>query len=375
MRHRIVESREALARLRAAAEKLSAPVNFMEVCGTHTVSIFRSGLHSLMPANVTLLSGPGCPVCVTSQGDIDQFIELALRPGVAFFTYGDMLRVTGSAGSLERARGQGADIHIIYSPMDAVKFAAANPSREVVFAAVGFETTTPATAVAILEAQKLGLKNFAVLASHKLVIPAMLALLEGGQVNLNGFLCPGHVSIIIGYEAYRPIVERFHLPCVVAGFEDVHLAASVARLTELVAEGKPALENWYPQAVTAEGNKLAWNLIEKVLEPADVSWRGVGAIPRSGMVIRPEYGQYNARVRYNLQPKEVPEPPGCRCGEVITGRCTPVECKLFGNVCTPIDPIGPCMVSSEGTCQAWFKYHRNAGTEARRHAGTKGVAQ
>ncbi|MGA2496239.1 MAG: hydrogenase formation protein HypD [Tepidisphaeraceae bacterium] len=359
MRHRVVESREALARLRAAAERLPAPVNFMEVCGTHTVSIFRSGLHSLMPSNVTLLSGPGCPVCVTSQGDIDQFIELALRPGVAFFTYGDMLRVTGSAGSLERARGQGADIHIIYSPMDAVKFAAANPSREVVFAAVGFETTTPATAVAILEAGKLGLANFTVLASHKLVIPAMLALLEGGQVNLNGFLCPGHVSIIIGYEAYRPIVE----------------AASIARLTELAADGKPALENWYPQAVTAGGNKLAWNLIEKVLEPAEVSWRGVGMIPKSGMVIRPEYGRFDARVRYNLQPKEVPEPPGCRCGEVITGRCTPVECKLFGNVCTPINPIGPCMVSSEGTCQAWFKYHGNAGTQARRHAGTKGVGQ
>jgi hydrogenase expression/formation protein HypD len=363
MRHRVVECQEALDRLRNAAARLASPANFMEVCGTHTVAAFRSGLHSLTPPNVKLLSGPGCPVCVTSQGDIDLFVELALRPGITFFTYGDMLRVTGSQGSLEHARSQGADVRLVYSPLDAVAFARQNPEKQVVFAAVGFETTTPATAATILQAEKQGLKNFTALASHKVVLPAMLALLEGGLVRLNGFLCPGHVSIIIGYEVYRPIVERFKLPCVVAGFEDQHIAAGLARLTELAADGKATLENWYPQAVSAEGNVQARKLIDQVMEPADVSWRGVGVIPRSGMEIRPRYSFYNAKVRFNLQAKNVPEPPGCRCGEVITGRCTPEDCKLFGGVCTPVNPIGPCMVSSEGTCQAWFKYHREKRTE------------
>ena len=349
----------AIERLNVAAAKLKSPVNFMEVCGTHTVSVFRSGMHSLMPANVKLLSGPGCPVCVTSQGDIDLLIDLAIKPGVAFFTYGDMLRVTGSSGSLEKAKSAGAEVHIAYSPLDALKYANENPKKEVVFGAVGFETTTPATAVSILKAKEMGLGNYSVLASHKRVMPAMMALLAGGKVNVGGFMLPGHVSILIGSEAYRPIVEQYKLPCVIAGFEDGQIALALARLTELVADGKAELENDYQQVVKKAGNDHAMGIIGRVFEPADVSWRGIGVIPRSGLCIVDEFVKFDAKSRFGLVAKEMPEPAGCRCGEVITGQCLPSDCKLFGKTCTPIHAVGPCMVSSEGSCQAWFKYHRS----------------
>lgn len=335
-------------------------VNFMEVCGTHTVNAFRCGLHSVTPKNVTLLSGPGCPVCVTAQGEIDLMLEVAERPGVTLCTYGDMMRVTGAAGNLELVRGRGADVRVVYSPMDAVLLAQNEPQREVVFAAVGFETTTPATACALLAAEARGLKNFSVLVSHKLVMPALRGLLDSGRVNVEGFLMPGHVSVIIGYEVFRPIVEEYGLSCVVAGFEDVQIAAGLARLTELARDKTPRLENWYPQAVTAEGNRRAQDVIAKVFEPADALWRGLGPLPMSGLRVRDAYAAFDARVRYQLREPENIETPGCRCGEVITGRCTPADCNLFGTVCSPINPIGPCMVSSEGTCQAWFKYRRNA---------------
>ncbi len=367
MKPRSAIIQDLLTRLRDAAASLGRPVQFMEVCGTHTVSAFRCGLHSLMPQNVTLLSGPGCPVCVTAQGDIDMLIDLGGRPGITLCTYGDMIRVTSSSGSLEQARSQGADVRIVYSTMDAVKLAAAEPRRQVVFAAVGFETTAPATAAAVLEAQKLGLGNFTALASHKLVIPAMSALLEGGQVNVQGFLCPGHVSVIIGSEAYRPIVNNYRMPCVIAGFEDFQIAAALADLAEQVRDGQVLLKNLYSQAVTPAGNKVALEIIDRVFRPADVWWRGLGIIPNSGMILRDEYDRYNAQVRFGLTAADVPEPPGCRCGEVITGRCTPADCKLFGRTCTPIRPVGPCMVSSEGTCQAWFKYRRAALASSEKH--------
>ena len=356
MNDRARQSREALERLEAAAAGLRAPVNFMEVCGTHTVSAFRCGLHSLMPANVKLLSGPGCPVCVTAQGEIDLFIDLGGRGDVTLCTYGDMLRVTGSNGSLEKARSRGADVRIIYSAMDAVRLAAAEPGRQVVFAAVGFETTTPGTAVAILEAQRLNLSNFTALVSHKLIMPAMHALLSGGQINVAGFLLPGHVSIITGYEIFRPVAEQYGLPCVVAGFEAVQIASAMARLVEMVRDGEALLENGYPQVVRAEGNVHAKRAVDRVFEPVDTAWRGVGVIPKSGLGIRMELERFDARKRFSLVEREVPEPAGCKCGEVITGRKTPAECGLFGTFCTPMNPIGPCMVSSEGTCQAWFKY-------------------
>jgi len=357
--------RQWIDRLRFAARRVGRKLSFMEVCGTHTVNAFRSGLHSLMPENVTLLSGPGCPVCVTSQGDIDQLIELSTRNDVILCTYGDMIRVTGETGSLELSRSEGADVRVVYSAMDAVKIAIQMPHKQVVFAAVGFETTAPATAAAVLEAERCGLINFLVLDSHKLVLPAMRALLDSGMSNVDGFLCPGHVAVIIGAEAFRYIVEKYELPCVVAGFEDWQIAAGLARLTELVADDRAELENQYPEAVTAAGNRVAAMLIEHVFETATVTWRALGALPASGLKLRQTYARFDARIRFELTPQESPEPKGCRCGEVITGRCTPAECALFGKTCTPIYPVGPCMVSSEGTCQAWFKYHRDTRSKAR----------
>ena len=269
MTRRSVEVKEFLMRLESAAAKLGRDVAFMEVCGTHTVNAFRCGLHSLMPPNVTLLSGPGCPVCVTAQGDVDQMIQLAARPGVTLCTYGDMLRVTGTNGSLELSRMGGADIRVIYSAMDAVKLAADEPRREVVLVAVGFETTAPATAIAVLEAHRRGLKNFTALVTHKLVLPAMRALLDGVPVKLDGFLCPGHVSVIIGADVFAPIVQQYRKPCVIVGFEDLQLAAGLCRLVELALAGTPRLENLYPQAVSPRGNARAQEVLDRVFEPVE----------------------------------------------------------------------------------------------------------
>ena len=359
MSERVIESRESLARLRSAARSLDRTVRFMEVCGTHTVNAFRSGLHSLMPVNVVLLSGPGCPVCVTPQGEIDQLIELSRRPGVTLCTYGDMVRVGGHGGSLEDARAGGADVRVVYSVLDAVKLAARQPQRQVVFAAVGFETTAPATAVAILEAARLGLRNLTVFPSHKRIVPAMRALLAS-RVKVDGFICPGHVAVIIGAEAFRPVVIEYGLSCVITGFEGPQIAAALARLCELALAGRAALENLYPQAVLPTGNRRAQELIDQVFEPADACWRGLDRLPASGLSLRADFERFDACRRYALTAADHRDPPGCRCGDVITGRCTPPQCRLFARGCTPVQPVGPCMVSSEGTCQAWFKYRRGA---------------
>jgi len=356
MTRRTEQTREWLTRLRAAADALDQPATFMEVCGTHTMSAFRCGLHSLMPENVTLLSGPGCPVCVTAQADIDLMIELAAEHDVVLCTYGDMLRVPGKRGSLERARSRGADVRIVYSTLDAVKYAAAHPDRQVVFAAVGFETTAPNSAASVLAAKQQGLTNYSILTSHKRVVPAMLALLAGGEVNLDGFLCPGHVSVIVGSDAYAPVVTQYHQPCVITGFEDFQMAAGLARLTEMVRDKDVALVNEYPEAVSRQGNLAAQAILERVFEPGTVRWRGVGDIPDSGLVLRDAYRDYSAQHRFGLVASDDREPAKCLCGQVITGMVKPTDCELFGSVCTPINPIGPCMVSSEGTCQAWFKY-------------------
>lgn len=353
---RALQCRQYLDRLTQLARQLDRRLAFMEVCGTHTVNAFRSGLHSLMPPNVTLLSGPGCPVCVTAQGDIDALIDLAFSARATICTYGDMLRVTGTRGSLEQARSAGAKVRVVYSAMDAVKHAAQHPDEQVVFAAVGFETTAPATAAAILAAHAQHLANFTALASHKLIIPAMHALLSSGRVNIDGFLCPGHVSIVIGADAYLPIVRQYQMPCVIAGFEDIQIAQGLARLVEIVASGEASLDNLYTEAVTPAGNLVAQKLLDKVFEPTDVAWRALGRLPGSGLAIRAEFSNYDAAARFGVVPSDAPEPNGCRCGDVITGRCTPIECRLFARACTPTSPVGPCMVSSEGTCAAWFKY-------------------
>lgn len=355
---RLHRAKAALARVADAAAVIDRRVTYMEVCGTHTMAAFRTGLHGLLPDSVTLLSGPGCPVCVTAQGDIDQLIGLAMDRDVTICSYGDMLRVPGRRGSLEQARGRGADVRVVYSSLDAVKLAQREPTRQVVFAAVGFETTAPATAAAVLEAERLHLDNFACLTSHKRILPAMLALLESGDIALDGFLCPGHVSVVIGSEAYRPIVERFGLPCVIGGFEDLLMAEAIADLTELTRDGRAALVNRYPQVVTAGGNRAAQQLLDHAFEVGDARWRGLGEIPDSAMVLRSAYERFDAVKRFGLSAADDAEPAGCRCGEVIRGLVTPAECRLFGSACTPVQPIGPCMVSSEGTCQAWFKYAR-----------------
>ena len=269
-----------------------------------------------------------------------------------------MVRVPGSNGSLEDLRGRGAQINIVYSAHDAVTFARAHPDRNVVFLAVGFETTTPATAAAVLEADQLNLPNFFILAGHKLVLPAMTALLSAGEVPIDGFLCPGHVSIVIGARAYDPIARDFHKPCVIAGFEPEQLLLGINRLIELIAQGRTTVDNVYGVAVSDQGNPHAQSLIDRVFEPADAVWRAIGSIPASGLTLRPAYQKFDALTHFAITLGPDTEPPGCLCGQVIQGKNEPADCPLFAQQCTPLTPIGPCMVSSEGTCAAWYKYNR-----------------
>lgn len=344
----------SLNRLRDAAARARRPIVLMEVCGTHTMSAARCGLHSLLPPNVTLLSGPGCPVCVTTPTEIDLIIALAQLPTLTLCTYGDMVRVPGTAGSLERS--QGAEVRVIYSAMDAVKLAAASPSRQFVLVGIGFETTAPATAACILEAARLGLANFTVLSCHKRAVPAVAALFETTGVRVDGLVCPGHVAVITGSAAFRPIVERYGKPCAVAGFQEAQMAEALAWLAEHVVAGQAELANLYPQAVTPQGNPLAMRLLDQVFDTRATAWRGLGTIAESGLFVRDHWHAFDARARFDLTVPPADEPAGCLCGAVITGRATPAACPLFGQTCTPQDPVGPCMVSSEGTCHAWYRY-------------------
>ena len=369
------QSRRFVERLAVAAAAAGRPLAFMEVCGTHTMSAFRCGLHALMPPNVRLVSGPGCPVCVTSQGEVDRMISLARRQRVTLCTYGDMLRVTGTDGeSLESARGDGADVRIVYSSLDAVEIATEQPRREVVFVGVGFETTAPATAAAVLDAERRGLTNFSVLTSHKRIMPAMVALLDSGEAQIDGFLCPGHVAVIIGAMPFGRITKRYARGCAVVGFEDFQIAEGLAVLTEMACARRPKLVNLYPQVVTMWGNHFARNVIRTVFAPGEAAWRGLGVLPLSGLELRRRFKRLDAVLRFDLPPVGDPrDVPGCRCGEVICGRCVPADCALFAKGCTPIHPIGPCMVSSEGTCQAWFKYGRNRPFAASRCSASEEV--
>ncbi len=340
------------------AARRGRPVTLMEVCGTHTVSLFRTGARALLPTSLRLLSGPGCPVCVTSQGYLDAACALAARPEVTLATYGDMMRVPGSTGSLERLRGAGAEIAVVFSARDALRLAREQPARQVVFLAVGFETTAPATAATLLAAEAAGVENFTILPGHKLVIPAMAALLEGGEVPVDGFLCPGHVSVVIGANAYRPIAERYGKPCAVAGFELVGMLEAIRALLAQLAAGEARVDNCYPAVVTAEGNRRAWDLVLSVFEPGDDAWRAMGVIPASGLALREPCRHFDARARFGVEFGPDVHPPGCLCGEVIQGKTSPADCGLFATECTPLAPVGPCMVSSEGTCAAWYRYGR-----------------
>lgn len=348
-----------LRAIRAAGERLGR-VQLMEVCGTHTVALFRSGVKALLPENVRLVSGPGCPVCVTAQGYIDAACTLAARCDTIICTYGDMVRVPGREGSLERQRARGARVRVVLSALDAVRLAAETPAAHVVFLGVGFETTAPATAAAVCAAERQGLTNFSVLSAHKLVVPAMLALLAAGDIPIDGFLCPGHVSVIIGADAYAPVVARHRRPCVVAGFEPPGMLAAIAALLAQLARGVARIENVYSVAVTPGGNPVARELLDTVFETAPARWRALGEIPASGLRLRERFARYDAWRRFELVEGDDYDPPGCRCGEVIQGKTQPAECALFGTACTPLEPVGPCMVSSEGACAAWYKYHRPA---------------
>ncbi len=334
----------------------SRRIHVMEVCGTHTMAIARAGLRAMLPAGLKLTSGPGCPVCVTDQSYMDQAIELSRRSGVMTATYGDMIRVPGRNGSLGEARSAGAKVEIVVSADKAVDLAKANPSMQVVFLAVGFETTTPATGLAVLRAQREGVTNFSVLTAHKLVLPALAALLSS-DIRIDGFLMPGHVSVILGYGAYEGIVRDYGKPCVVAGFDAMQIVKGLREILRELAAGEPRACTVYP-TVHREGNPHALKLLEDVFTPCDARWRAIGVIPKSGLTLKDEFAAFDAAKKFDLPEMESYELPGCRCGEIITGRSEPFDCPLFGRRCTPRDPVGPCMVSSEGACAAAYKYER-----------------
>jgi len=347
---------QAQQRMESACRTIGRTVRIMEVCGTHTVAIFRNGIRSMLPANLKLLSGPGCPVCVTEQSYIDNVLRLADRDDCIIATYGDMIRVPGRTGSLEKCQRK-ANVKVIFSSQDALQIAKDNPTKAVVFVAVGFETTAPATAVVVKQAVEQNIHNFFVLSGHKLVVPAMKALLTNKNNNIDAFLCPGHVSAVIGYGAFAQIVEQFHRPCVVAGFEPIQILEGLAEICEQLAQNRPQLTSVYRAVVTGHGNLTAQKLIAQYFDQADGYWRGLGEISKSTLKLKDRYSRFDAAVQFELDDEPSPEPAGCRCGEVLCGLIDPPACSLFAKTCTPQQPIGPCMVSSEGACAAWFKYH------------------
>ena len=356
------EERELAQRLvkeiKAMADKTGSKLRFMEVCGTHTVAIFRAGIRQLLPDNVELVSGPGCPVCVTPDDYMDKAIAYAQHPDVIITTFGDMLKVPGTKSSLGEVKTNGADIRIVYSPMDSIPVAKDNPDKKVVFLAVGFETTAPTAAATVLAAEQQGVKNLFMLSAHKLVPPVMEVLLNDEQVHVDGFILPGHVSVVTGTGIYEPIVEKYHVPGVVTGFEPLQILRALYRLVKQVANGEAKVENEYEDVVRPEGNPVSQRITDTVYEPVDTGWRGMGIVPLSGLRMRETYRAYDIEQVMPLAAVELPGPKktACRCGEVLRGIVTPKECPLFGKACVPTHAIGPCMVSVEGVCAAWYKY-------------------
>jgi hydrogenase expression/formation protein HypD len=349
-------NRQHILSLSAELKKIiRRDITLMEVCGGHTMAIHRFGLHALLPPGVRLLSGPGCPVCVSGQHFIDTAVAFARLPGVITATYGDLLRVPGSSGSLEKEKSAGKDIRVIWSALEAVDIAAANPGNKIVFPGIGFETTAPATAAAIIDARKRRLDNFFILSAHKVMPPVMKELVNDG-VRLDGFIAPGHVTAITGTSIYTELAEKFRLGVVVAGFEPVDLMLAILMLVRQVLEASPKVENQYHRVVKTEGNPIALKLMDEVFELRDDHWRGLGIIRNSGLKLKPAYASFDAEPAFNLSIPEPAEPKGCICGLVLRGLKTPSDCKLFANTCTPSDPVGACMVSGEGTCATYYKY-------------------
>ncbi|MDM8515347.1 hydrogenase formation protein HypD [Desulfobacterales bacterium HSG16] len=337
-------------------KKSKNKVRIMEVCGTHTMSIFRNGIRSLLPDTIDLLSGPGCPVCVTAQEEIDTFIEVSRLENVIIASFGDLLKVPGAESSLMAERADGKDIRIVYSTFDALDLARKHPDKKIVFPGVGFETTAPVVAATILKARQENLDNFMVISAHKRVPPALDALMNIDGINIDGFLLPGHVSVIIGMNAYGPVFNKFKIPCVAAGFEPGDILYGILMLIEQIEENRPKLENAYPRAVTADGNPQAVKIMEQVFDITEANWRGIGQIHASGLAIKEEFAAFDARKRLDFTLPDSKEPKGCACGEILTGMKIPPECGLYKKRCTPVNPVGPCMVSSEGTCAAYYRY-------------------
>lgn len=344
-----------LGRIRRHVDE-GGPAGVMEVCGTHTVNIFRSGVREMLRGLVEIISGPGCPVCVTPTGHIDAAVELVRSGRVTLATFGDMVRVPGSRGSLADARSGGADVRVVYSPLDALRIAEDIAPRPVVFLAVGFETTQPAVAASLARAKSGKLDNFTIFPVHRLIPPALSALLSSDELSVDGLMLPGHVSVVIGCGAYEPVLTRRGVPGVVAGFEPLDILGALEMLLRMRSRGEVGVRNGYKRAVTDEGNEAARRAIDEVFEPADAVWRGLGAIPASGLRLRSAYSDFDAGRVHGISVRDVPDPPGCRCGDVLRGALPPPECGLFGVSCTPESPVGPCMVSSEGSCAAYYHW-------------------
>ncbi|MCL2102415.1 MAG: hydrogenase formation protein HypD [Syntrophorhabdaceae bacterium] len=349
------------AAARALVEKIrrdagDAPVRLMEVCGTHTTSISRNGLRSLLAGAVSLVSGPGCPVCVTPDGYLDAAIELGQKQNITLATFGDMLRVPGKSSTLEKERASGIDVRIVYSPLDAVKLAAATPDRQIVFLGVGFETTAPTIGGAVLAASERGLKNFSVLSSVRTIPETMALLAQDPEIRVQGFLCPGHVSAIIGMKPYQLLAEKCGIPCVICGFEMIDILLGIYMLLRQRNEGAARAENAYPRGVSPDGNRKAREVIEDIFEPCDTEWRGIGEIRGSGLRIRDKYAGFDAENKHGVSVVFSRTSGPCRCGDILKGKILPADCPLFSKTCTPQEPVGPCMVSSEGTCAAYYKY-------------------
>ncbi|WP_113632275.1 hydrogenase formation protein HypD [Pectobacterium peruviense] len=333
------------------------PLRIMEVCGGHTHAIYRFGIDQLLPENIEFIHGPGCPVCVLPMGRIDNCLEIASHPETLFCTFGDALRVPGKNGSLLDARARGADIRVVYSPLDALKLARDNPQRNVVFFALGFETTMPATALTLQQAKADGVDNFYLFCQHITIIPTLRSLLLQPDNSIDAFIAPGHVSMVIGVDAYQFIATEFQRPLVIAGFEPVDLLQSVLMLIEQKLAGQPDIENQYRRVVPDAGNTLAQKAIADVfMLKGDAEWRGLGIIGESGVTLTPDYQQFDAERYFRLQPQETSDDPRACCGDVLTGRCKPHQCSLFGTICTPQSAFGALMVSSEGACAAWYQY-------------------
>jgi hydrogenase expression/formation protein HypD len=332
---------------------------FMEVCGGHTHTIYRHGIEHVLPENVELVHGPGCPVCVIPMGRVDDAIAVARTPGVIFTSFGDMMRVPGSTGNLLGAKAAGADVRFVYSPLDALKVAREHPDRQVVFFAVGFETTAPSTALTLLRARAEGFRNFSVFCNHVTIVPPIKAILESPDLRLDGFLGPGHVSTVIGQRPYRFVPEVYHKPLVTAGFEPLDILAAIAMLLAQIRQGRCQVENQYTRCVRDEGNPVALAAIAQVFElRPHFEWRGLGFISQSALKLNESFADFDAEARFEIPGVRVADPKACQCGEVLKGVIKPWECKVFGTACTPETPIGTCMVSSEGACAAYYNFGR-----------------